>query len=176
MTVTRLIARPMLASMFVLGSINALKNAKAHAEKAAPVTDRLVPLMQRVAPALPIPTDPVALVRLNAAVQLGAAAALATGHFPRISSAVLAGSLIPTTFAGHAYWNETDPSAKAMQRVQFFKNASILGGLIIAAGDTVGRPGLAWRARRAASDVRREAGQLTKDVRREAKLARAQLT
>ena len=157
MTVTRLIARPMLASMFVVGSINALKNAQAHAEKAAPVTARLVPLLQRVAPGLPIPTDPVAQVRLNAAVQLGAAAALATGHLPRISSAVLASSLIPTTLAGHSYWNETDPSAKAMQRIQFFKNVSMLGGLIIAAGDTAGRPGIAWRARRAAHDVRREA-------------------
>ena len=155
MTVTRLIARPMLASMFVVGSINALKNSKAHAEKAAPLTERLVPLLQRVAPSMP--TDPVALVRLNAAVQLGAAAALATGHLPRISSAVLAGSLVPTTLAGHSFWNETDPSAKAMQRVQFFKNVSMLGGLIIAAGDTAGRPGLAWRARRAAHDVRREA-------------------
>jgi uncharacterized membrane protein YphA (DoxX/SURF4 family) len=155
MTVTRLIARPMLASMFVVGSLNALKNSKAHAEKAAPVTQRLVPLLQRVAPALP--TDPVALVRLNAAVQLGAAAALATGHLPRISAALLAGSLVPTTFAGHSFWNESDPSTKAMQRTQFFKNVSMLGGLIIAAGDTAGRPGLAWRARRAAHDVRREA-------------------
>jgi putative oxidoreductase len=155
MTVTRLIARPMLASMFVVGSLNALKNTKAHAEKAAPLTERLVPLLQRFAPALP--TDPEALVRLNAAVQLGAAAALATGHLPRISSAVLAGSLVPTTLAGHSFWNETDPSAKAMQRVQFFKNVSMLGGLIIAAGDTAGRPGIAWRARRAARDVRREA-------------------
>jgi putative oxidoreductase len=157
MTVTRLIARPMLASMFVVGSINALKNAKGHAEKAAPVTERLVPLLQRVAPGLPIPTDPVTQVRLNAAVQLGAAVALATGRLPRISAAILAGSLVPTTFAGHSYWNESDPTAKAAQRIQFFKNVSMLGGLMIAAADTAGQPGLAWRARHAAHDVRREA-------------------
>jgi uncharacterized membrane protein YphA (DoxX/SURF4 family) len=155
MTVTRLIARPMLASMFVVGSINALKNAPKLSDKASPVTERLVPLLQRVVPALP--SDPTSLVRINAAVQLAAAAALATGHLPRTSAAILAGSLVPTTLAGHSYWQETDPATKAAQRTQFFKNVSMLGGLIIAAGDTAGRPGIAWRARRAAHDVRREA-------------------
>ena len=52
----------------------------------------------------------------------------------------------------------------------------MLGGLLLAAVDTEGKPGLAWRARRAAADVRREAKQVAKDARREAKLAKAQLT
>jgi hypothetical protein len=51
----------------------------------------------------------------------------------------------------------------------------MLGGLIIAAGDTEGKPGVAWRARRAARDARREAGHLAGTARREAKLAAAQL-
>ena len=63
-----------------------------------------------------------------------------------------------------------------MQRIHFFKNASMLGGLLLAAVDTEGKPGVAWRARRAAADVRREATGLAKDARREARLARAQLT
>ena len=46
----------------------------------------------------------------------------------------------------------------------------MLGGLLLAAVDTEGKPGLAWRARRAAADVRREARQVAKDARREAKL------
>jgi putative oxidoreductase len=89
---------------------------------------------------------------------------------------VLAASLVPTTLAGHAFWNETDPQAKNAQRLQFYKNTSVFGGLLLAAVDTEGRPGLAWRARRAAADVRREAKQVAKDARREAKLAKAQLT
>ena len=36
----------------------------------------------------------------------------------------------------------------------------MLGGLIIAAGDTEGQPGVAWRTRRAAKDARREARHL----------------
>ena len=52
----------------------------------------------------------------------------------------------------------------------------MLGGLLIAAGDTEGKPGVAWRARRAAKDARREARHLAATARREAKLAKAQLT
>ncbi len=176
MTITRLIARPLLASIFVAGSINALRNTDAHAAKAKVVTDKVAPLAQRAAPAAPIPTDATTLVRINAGVQLLAAAALATGRAPRLSATVLAASLVPTTVAGHAFWAETDPKAKAQQRLQFIKNTSIFGGLLLAGVDTDAQPGLAWRARRAAADVRRETQRLAKDARREAKLAKAQLS
>ena len=176
MTVSRLIARPMLASMFLVGGANALRNADAIAVRAKPVTDRLVPLLNRAAPQVPIPQDPVTLIRLNGAVQIGAGLALATGRAPRISSAVLAATLVPTTAAGHRFWEEQDPAAKTQQRLHFFKNVSMLGGLLISAGDTDGKPGVAWRARRAAKDARREAKHLAGAARREAKLAKAQLT
>ena len=175
MTVSRMIARPLLASMFVVGGINALRNASDYAIKAKEVTDRLVPLAKRALPQAPIPEDPATLVRINAAVHIGAGAALATGHFPRLASATLAATMIPTTLAGHQFWNEPDPALKANHRVHFFKNLSMLGGLLLAAVDTEGRPGVAWRTRRAARDVRREAGHLKASARREAKLAAAQL-
>jgi hypothetical protein len=53
---------------------------------------------------------------------------------------------------------------------------SLVGGLLIAGVDTDGKPGVAWRARRAAADVRREAKQLARNARAEARLAKAQLT
>jgi len=173
MTISRLIARPLLASIFVAGGINALRNTAAHAEKAKPVADRIVPLAQKAAPGAPIPTDAKTLVRINAGAQLLAAAALATGRAPRISATVLAASLVPTTVAGHAFWAETDPTARAQQRLSFLKNTSILGGLLLAGVDTEGQPGLAWRARRAAADVRRETRRLARDAQREARLAKA---
>jgi putative oxidoreductase len=176
MTVSRLIARPMLASMFLVGGFNAVRNADKLAVKAAPVTDRVVPLVKRAVPSLPIPSDPVTLVRLNGAVQLTAGAALATGRVPRVSAAVLALSALPVTAAGHRFWRESDPAVRAQQRVHFFKNVSMLGGLVIAAGDTEGKPGVAWRTRRAAKDARREARHLATAARREAKLAKARVT
>lgn len=176
MTVTRLIARPLMASMFVVGGVNALRNADALAAKASPVTDKVIPLARRAVPSAPIPTDAKTLVRVNAAAQLLAAAALATGRAPRLASTVLAASLVPTTVAGHRFWEESDPGARTNQQIHFFKNLSMLGGLLLAGVDTEGRPGIAWRARHAATDVRREARHLAKDARREARLARAHLS
>ncbi len=175
MTVTRLLARPMLASMFVVGGVNALKNTEIAAARAKPVTDTVVPLAQKVAPSAPIPTDPKTLVRINAATQIAAGLALATGRLPRLSALTLAATLVPTTAAGHRFWEETDPETRNGQRLHFFKNVSMLGGLIIAGMDTEGRPGLAWRAKHAAADVRREAKHVRKAAKREAKLARKSL-
>jgi putative oxidoreductase len=176
MTAIRLIARPMLASVFFLGAANALKNAPNLATKASRVTDKVIPLAQRAVPSAPIPTDPVTLVRINAGIQLAAAAALATGRAPRLSSTVLAGSLLPTTLAGHAFWRESDPTTKATQRLNFFKGISLVGGLLIAGVDTEGKPGVAWRARRAARDVRREAKHLAGQAKSEARVAKAHLS
>jgi uncharacterized membrane protein YphA (DoxX/SURF4 family) len=150
----------MLASVFVVGAANALRNSDVLAPKAEPVTDTLVGAVKKAVPQVPLPDDPQTLVRINAAVQLVAAAALATGRAPRSSAFVLAASLVPTTVAGHRFWDESDPAAKKQHQLHFFKNVSVLGGLLIAAGDTDGRPGVAWRARRAAKDARREAKHL----------------
>ena len=176
MTVTRLLARPMIASMFVVGGVNALNNPEMAAQRAKPVTDTVIPLGQKLAPNAPIPTDPKTLVRANAAVQLAAGLALATGRMPRLSALTLAASLVPTTAAGHRFWEESDPDRKSNQRIHFFKNVSMLGGLLIAGVDTEGRPGLAWRAKHAATDVRREAKHIRKAAKREAKRARKNLT
>jgi uncharacterized membrane protein YphA (DoxX/SURF4 family) len=158
-----------------VGGLNSLRNAKEKADAAAVVTDKVVPLAEKAAPQLPIPSDPATLVRINGAAQLGAGLLLATGRAPRLASTVLAASLVPTTAAGHRFWEEEDPGMRANQKIHFFKNVSMLGGLMIAAVDTEGKPGVAWRARRAASDARREAKHLAASARREAKLAAAQI-
>jgi len=176
MTIMRLLARPMLASTFVVGGIEALRNASSRATKAEPVIDKIIPVAQRAMPSAPIPTDPATLVRINGAAQIAAGLLLATGRAPRLSATVLAASLIPTTAAGHRFWEEGDPAARANQRTHFFKNVSMLGGLLIASVDTEGKPGVAWRARRVAKDARREAGHFAATARREAKLAAAQVT
>ena len=174
MAISRVFARPMLASMFLVGGFNAVKNPERVAPRAQPITDRLVPLLQKAVPMLP--SDPVTLARINGGVQLVAGATLATGKAPRLSAAALALSLIPTTAAGHRYWEEQDPTQRANQRIHFFKNVSMLGGLIIASGDTEGQPGVLWRTRRAAKDARREARHLARSARREAALAKARVT
>jgi uncharacterized membrane protein YphA (DoxX/SURF4 family) len=175
MTITRTIARPMIASMFVVGAASALKNAPQLAGKASGVTDAVIPLVKRFAPTAPLPEDPVTLVRINAGVQLGAAAALATGKVPRLAAATLAASLVPTTIAGHRFWEESDPAQRKNQQLHFFKNLGTLGGLLLAAVDTEGKPGVAWRAKRAVKDVRREAKRATRSAKQEARVAAARL-
>ena len=167
MTLTRILARPMLASMFVVGGANAVRNADALAIKAKPVADKVVALAKRAAPQAPIPTDPKMLVRATGAVQVAGGLMLAAGKAPRLSALVLLGSLVPSTVATHRYWEELDPRAKSEQKTLFFKNVSASGGLLLAAVDTEGRPSLVWRARRAAQDAKRE----TRRTRRAAKRA-----
>lgn len=81
------------------------------------------------AAALGVPRPDLA-VSLNGAGMVVAGVALAAGVAPRLSAAVLAGLLVPTTLAGHPYWNEADPKARAQQRTQFLKNLCMLAGLL----------------------------------------------
>lgn len=150
MSLSRKVARPMLASIFVVGATTALKNSPGTAQKADSVTSRLVPLAQKAG--IPLPSDPETLVKLNAGVQIGAGLALATGRLPRLSAAVLAASLVPTTAAGHRFWEIDDPAQRTQQKLHFFKNVSLVGGLMIASTDREGKPALTWRAKRAAKD------------------------
>ncbi len=70
-------------------------------------------------------------VLLNGAAMTIGGAAIATGIFPKLASIGLIASLIPTTLVGHAFWNEKDPQAMAMQRIQFLKNLGLIGGLLL---------------------------------------------
>jgi len=174
MTLVRRVARPMLAAMFVVGGLDQFKHPARKAEAARP-------FVEKVAPTLGLPDDPELLVRANGLAMVAAGSLLALGRFPRISAAVLAATVIPTTVAGHPFWKEQDPEVRAQQRVQFLKNLGLLGGLLLAAVDTEGRPGLAYRAHlvnesahRAARTTRREARHAAHTAAREARLKAAQ--
>ena len=176
MTLVRHVARPLLASMFVYGGVNALRSAESSAQRAKPVADKLTATADKVAPNLPLPHDAKTLVQLNAGAQIAAGLALATGRAPRLSATVLAASLVPTTAAGHRFWEEIDPTIRGQQRLHFIKNLSMLGGLLLAAVDTEGKPGVAWRTRHAVTDVRREAKHLRKGAAAQARLAKRSVT
>ncbi|MFP5346764.1 MAG: DoxX family protein [Actinomycetes bacterium] len=84
---------------------------------------------------VPLPEDDELLVRANGAVQLVGGTMLALGRFPRLSALALVGSMVPTTWAGHAFWTVEDPAAQKTQRIQFSKNMAMIGGLLFAALD-----------------------------------------
>jgi putative oxidoreductase len=143
----------MLAGMFVFGGIDAVRHPATKASMAGRVAP---PIAQR----LGLPTDPTSLVRLNGAAQILGGSLLALGKLPRLSSTVLAASLVPTTLAGHPFWEEVDKGSRAQQEVQFLKNTAMLGGLILAAADSDGRPSMTWRMRRQMHRGRRARRQL----------------
>jgi putative oxidoreductase len=146
----RALSRPLLAGMFVYGGLDAVRNPGAKAARARTVTD---PLTESLA----IDEDAETLVRINGAVQVGAGIVLAIGRFPRLSALVLAGSLVPTTLAGHRFWAESDPAARAQQTIQFAKNAAMLGGLLAVIGSEgpTARPSAPASSRTAGQPSRR---------------------
>jgi putative oxidoreductase len=165
MTITRAVARPLLSSIFVVGGADAVRHPDTKVKKADPVASAIA---QKV-PGLPDDTE--FLVKLNGAVMVVAGSFLALGKFPRLAALALIGTIVPTTYAGHRFWEETDDATRAQQRVHFLKNLGLLGGLILAAVDTEGAPSLSWRARRKAERVGRAvaiptrlAGQIAHDA------------
>lgn len=146
----RRVARPLLASIFIVGGINALREAEAHAEAGKPLLDNVTAQLKDALPE-GVRTDPVTLVRADGAVKVIAGTMLALGWAPRLAALALIGSLIPTTAAGHRFWEAENEQDKQEQLIHFLKNTGLVGGLLIAAADTEGKPSLGWRARRAAA-------------------------
>lgn len=74
---------------------------------------------------------PETAVPLNGLAMVVAGTALALDIAPKAAAAVLIGTMIPTTFVGHAFWKETDANARRMQQTQFLKNLGLIGGLLL---------------------------------------------
>ncbi|MDQ2637115.1 MAG: DoxX family protein, partial [Actinomycetota bacterium] len=147
----RRIARPMLSAVFIARGVDALRSPKPAADATRPTLEGLSKLPDPVG--TNVPSDAETVARVNAAVQIGGGLLLATGKLPRLASSVLALSVVPGSLGGHAFWQETDPQRKTDERRAFVTDISLIGGLIIAAVDTEGKPSLGWRGRQTAHKV-----------------------
>jgi len=74
--------------------------------------------------------QPELAVRVNGGAMVLGGLGLITGVLSRTAAAGLAASLVPTTLAGHSFWNETDPKARKTARNQLLKNIGLIGGLL----------------------------------------------
>jgi putative oxidoreductase len=165
MAVLRAFARPMLAGIFAVQGWDMLRRP----ERLAPMAEPVVrPIAERV-PA--VPDNTVQAVRINGAVQLVAATLFGLGWFPRASALAIASTLVPTTAAGHRFWEVKDEQERAEQRIHFLKNLAMFGGLLIAAADTAGRPSLAWRSRHAVKSARHDVALATRAAKASGKVA-----
>jgi uncharacterized membrane protein YphA (DoxX/SURF4 family) len=147
----RRIARPMLSAVFISRGVDALRSPKPAADAARPTLEGLSKLPDPVG--TNVPSDAEKVARINAVVQIGGGLLLASGKMPRLASAALALTVVPGSLGGHTFWSESDPQRKADERRAFLTDVSLIGGLIIAAVDTEGKPSLGWRGRRAAHKV-----------------------
>jgi putative oxidoreductase len=160
MSLVRRIARPLLAATFISGGIDTLRNPGPRVPQAEKVVSPLVD-------AVPQLSNAEQVVKIDAGIKVVAGGLFALGKFPRLSAAALIASLIPTTAAGHRFWEESDPAKRKQQQLHFLKNAGMVGGLLLAAVDTEGRPSLAWRAQHAPRALSHAAN----DLRRDSQLA-----
>ena len=165
MTIVRRLARPMLAASFVQEGLDAVMHPAKRTERARPLVDA-------VAGPLNLPKDPELLIRANGAVMVGAAALFALGRLPRVASLALAATVAPGIYLHVAsVRQEKDGERRASERDDLVRDLSRLGGVLLAAVDTQGRPGLAWRGKHAAEHLGTKARRTTRAARREAKRA-----
>lgn len=129
----------------MVGGVSALRRSRQLAPAADTVTE---PLSAMVG----IENRPQRYVELNAGLQIVGGSLLALGVVPRIASLTLACSMVPTTVAGHRFWELSGEERRA-ELIQFLKNAAIFGGLLSAALDTGGRPSVFWVGRQQAADT-----------------------
>ena len=145
----RRIARPLLAAPFIYGGISTLRKPQDRVPGAAPVVEKIAETADKQLP-VQVPRDVEQYVKANAGLQVGAGALFALGRLPRLTSLALAGSTVPTTLAGHRFWEEDDPKVSFEKIAHFVKNLGLIGGLLLAAVDTEGKPSVGYRARKSA--------------------------
>ena len=142
----RRLARPLLGSIFAVGGLDAVRAPAPKVPRAENVHATTIARSVGL-------KDAEQLVRANGALQVLGALALAANRMPRLAALGLTASIVPTTLAGHRFWAETDPATRAAQRLQFAKNMSILGGLLLAVVDTGGRESVGHRVRRRSGEL-----------------------
>jgi putative oxidoreductase len=165
MTIVRRLARPMLAASFVQEGLDAVLHPGQRAERARP-------LVKAVAGPLGLPEDPELLIRANGAVMMGAGALFALGRMPRVTGLAMAATLAPGLYLHvMSVRTEKDGERRKSEFDDLLRDLGRFAGTLLAAVDTQGRPGLAWRSRHAAEHLGASAHRTTRAARREAKRA-----
>ena len=116
------LARGLLAGVFVVGGINQIKGAHLLADKVEAAKEEYGVVTEVAGEDL---------VRLNGAGMAIAGGALALGIAPRLSAAALIGLLVPTTIVGHPFWKIEDKAKRRTAVTGTLNNAAIIGGLML---------------------------------------------
>jgi uncharacterized membrane protein YphA (DoxX/SURF4 family) len=72
-----------------------------------------------------------ASVYVSGAMIVLGGAYIVLGFFADLGALLIAAFLIPTAFLMHAFWKESDATAKQNETISFFKNLSLAGAALI---------------------------------------------
>jgi putative oxidoreductase len=110
-----LLGRVIFSIFFLHSAFNHFKNAGSMAGYAA---------------AKGVPAPKLAILGSGALLLIGGASIL-LGAYPLIGIIALALFLLPVSFTMHNYWAATDPMQQMNDRVNFWKNMTLLGALLM---------------------------------------------
>lgn len=173
MSLMRFVARSMFASLFVAEGVKAVTRPAEIAPDAEAFTEKFVPVVQRLVPAdlsSHVPDKAETWVRYVGVMQIVGGTMFATGIGRRLGALLLAKSsafTIATALPG----KDATKAAKDAARPAVLGGVAMLGASLLAAMDTQGKPGLAWRAEEAVKATEKKAGALSADVTRSARSA-----
>ncbi|WP_346844517.1 DoxX family protein [uncultured Rothia sp.] len=161
MSLVRKLARPLLASSFVLSGIDRLKNAEdfSHLKKAIDVAAKSNPQLSA------LKGQEKLLGQGLAGAQVLAGSLFALGKLPRFSSLVLLATGATNAYVEYAATEATTAEAKKARTRSALTHGSLLGAIAITAVDTDGNPSLAWRANKFGNKVAKKSSQITSDIK-----------
>ena len=146
----RKIARPLLASVYVIDGVETVMNPAGHKESADTVLKKVRAATPREYRAL-LPKDPETAAQIVGGVKAGAGTMFALGKAPRLSATLLAATALPTIVGRHAFWEADNDEERARRRTGALTDLGLVGGVLLATVDTDGKPDMKWRAQNAAS-------------------------
>lgn len=168
MTVARRIARPLLAGYFIYRGVQLLRNP----EQGLASAQRLNQTVANVTNDNPtLAVEPSTLVKATGLAQLACGSVIALGRYPRPAALTLAAITVPYALSDFPFWEQEDPQLRDEQLTGLLADLSMVGGLLLAAVDTAGKPSLAWRTRTTAKHLPKAATSGVHHAKRDAKLA-----
>lgn len=156
----RHLARVLLGAAYVQQGIEQLRHPAEPAEAARPY-------VRRIAGSTPIPDDPALVVRVGGGALVLGGLGLATNTAPRLAAALLALVAVPFALLRHPVTGLS--TLRGPEGTRLLADLGLFGGAVIAALDTEGRPGVAWRARHGSEQASRSAKRRVRSAKRTAR-------
>ena len=160
----------MLASYFVVNGVKAFRHPEVFVPDAQPLVDRVLPLINSAVPKEAqgyLPQDTMSFVKWNGVLQVIGGLSLATGLGRRLGAGALAVTMVPHVLTANPL--KAKGEARTAVSSQLGKNVALLGGVLLAAQDTEGKPNLAWRARTQRQLLSKEAAKRKAELQRDAR-------